>query len=779
MEIPIPSSQTGEESSDQELLLQQSQVKTSEDAFRTLLVKVATATAFLVSSLIVFYLLPFYPSPMALFLAIVVTIIAYRWSAVALLIMLLFAAPAYSYQLGGVLWALGTLAAIALALPFCVSNLPGAALGSAVGAAAGVLMLTPYFLFSLPLLAVTAMLRLRGSAIGAPWGIFMYLTFYLPFLFLVQPTAAEGETIPLFLSVDYPSQEALSHINLDSLKTAFQGNLNSGISGFPGASAYFVERWGGIALILSMLVAFVGIPAILNPPGRIRENRVILRGLSLLLLMLAIELVFLVPLQLLGKPLGYHTGLDGWSNVASLTGLMVAVGSVGFAAETWLCRRNLKVKLGSDLAMLSEGLRDLLENTRKLLDQVASACHDRDLVDEKATIVQCEEKVALTLESVRALGLPRLELSWNEFSNMRPQLSNLQLQLETKLLSHLEDSRRTYKTMVGGAIALGIAIDQDLLQAQMPSPEELDFDDAVAEQQILNSAFEELAGKLVEAGDILADTVKEEFDPEFSLATIDISHGFLDQGRYEDAARTILEDLQIIDGRIEASIVELAGKVTAMANNFKDVVTSRLVPAFESTGDSDSLAKCYHTADELEAVAKSVHNSGALADLIGIVDQSRRLADLATKTVDELKHKISSIEGDNDRRCPPRYNWGRNSHTDGDVQQLLDSTITTSYRLTLSSRFSVIERAVQAVEHQARITKHYSQVNELLINYPNVQQTIEVKMRASEVVDISELPVRPKYAVEYLKMYAAENHDDVAFDPKSGTLRFKTGKGTS
>lgn len=778
MESPILALKADEESTDQELLLQQSQIKSSEDTFRNLLAKVATAVAFLISSLIVFYLLPFYPTPVALFLAIVVTVIAFRWPAVALLIMLLLAAPAYSYQLGGVLWALGALVAIAFALPFCVSNLPGAALGSAVGAAAGVLMLTPYFLFSLPLLAISVMFRLNGSAVGGAWGIFMFFTVYLPFLFLVQPAASQGDTVPLFLSVDYARPEPLSQISLDSLKTAFQGGLNDGIGGFPGSSFYFIERWGGIALILSMLVAFVGIPTLINPSGRIKEARIVLRGLALLFLVLAIEIVFLLPLQLLGKPLGYHTGFDSWNNVAMLTGLMLAVGGAGFGIETWLCRRNLKVKLGSDLTMLSEGLRDLLENTKKLLYQVASVCHDKDLVDEKSTIAQCEEKVALTLESVRALGLPKLELSWNEFSNMRPQLSNLQLQLENKLLGHLDDSRRTYKNMVKGATSLGIAINQDPLEETAASTDELEFNDAIEEQQILNSAFKELAARLVAAGDMLADTVKEEFDPEFSLTTIDISHGFLDQGRYEDAARTILEDLQIIDGRIEASIVELAGKVTAMANNFRDVITSRMAPVFESIGDSDSVGKCNVVADELEAVAKSVHKSGALADLIGIVDQSRRLAELATKTVDELKYKIKILEADNDLRCPHKYNWGKNSHTDSDVQQLLNSVITATSRLTLGSRFSVIEKALQAVEQQVRIIKQYSQVNELLINYPNVQYILDERIKTNETVDISELPVKSKYAVEYMKMYAAENSEDISFDPRSGILRFKIGRNT-
>ena len=238
METTLPPLQAEEASSDQKLQ-QQDQIRSSEEAFRTLLSRATASIVFLASSLIVYYTLPFYPPAMSVFLAIVAGAVAYRWPAVALSIMLLFAAPAYSYQLGVTLWALSVPITIALVLPLGVSKLPGAALGSAVGAAAGALMLTPYFWLSLPLLAAVTLLRLKGSTAGGGWGLFMFLTFYLPFLFLIDTPVAAGETAPLFLQVDYPQPSALSSLDLDSLKTAFQGQLNNDVSGAPRFSQYF------------------------------------------------------------------------------------------------------------------------------------------------------------------------------------------------------------------------------------------------------------------------------------------------------------------------------------------------------------------------------------------------------------------------------------------------------------------------------------------------------------------------------------------------------------
>jgi hypothetical protein len=747
---------------DEGLLRQQGQVRSDEESFRALLGKVTISAIFLASSLIVYYLMPFYPPTMAVFLALIPAVIAYRWPAVALFLMLLFAAPAYSYQLGVTIWMLGILVSIAVVLPFSLSRLPGASLSCAVGAAAAVLMLTPYFYFALPLLAGITLLQLRGSLVGGAWGLFIFLTFYIPFLILADTSAAQGETIPLFLSVDYAQQPHLSNLDLSSLKSAFEGQINNSFSGFPGFPSYFIEGWGGIALILTMLVAVVITPAIVNTATR-----------------LAVALTFLVPLQLLAKPLGYHTGFATWNDIALLVGLMLALGVAATIAETWLSRRNIKVELKSDLAMLSLDLYELLDDAKKHLQQVAYVCPNNNLADEKSAIAQCEEKVALTLESISAMGLSRLELSYNEFCDMLSQLPKLQLQLETKLFNHLEESRHTYKSTVNEALALGIPDLQDIIQELSPSSEERDYDKALTEQDRLNKAFEELADKLISAGDTVANTIKDEIDPEFSLTTIDIGHGFLDQGRFEEAAQTIAEDLKIIDGRIEGSIIELAGKVAAMANSFREVVTSRLIPVVESIGDSNTLAKYNDTVAELDAIVRSVHNSRTLADIISIVEQSRKLVDLATNTVRELSQRINSMEADNDRRCPAKYNWGKNSHAVSEVQQLLSSIEHIPSEPTISARFNAIEKAVQAVEHQAKAIKQYSRTNEFLINYPNIEYILQEKLTINAGVAGRNLPVKLKYAQEYLKLYAAKHSSEVTFDSKSGVLKHSTSNATS
>lgn len=733
--------------------------------------KVATSFIFLITSLLVYYMLPFYPLAIAIFLAFIPAIVAYRWPAVALSLLLLIAAPAYSYQLGTTIWIMGILILIAFILPLGLSKMPGAALGAAAGAAAGALMLTPYFVLSLPLLGGITLLRLKGSAASGEWGLLTFLIFYMPFLFLIETPLASGEPVPIYLAVDYARQPVLNRLDLNSLQAAFSGQLNSDFSSFSGFSIYFIKKWSGIVLILALTAAIVAIPTLLNLSKRIRENRIVLRSLVPLLSLLSIELVFLVPLQLLQNPLGYYTGFDNWINVITLTVAMIILGTLGFIIESWFCKRDLKVKLRNELTRLSIELFDLLDKTKKYIKQASLVCSSKEFSDERAAIEQYEEKVSGTLDSASAVALQSLESSCLEFSDMLAQLPTIQLQLKTKLLEHLDDSRRSYKTTVKEALALGIPTIKNMTQTLPPQSAKNDFESIIEEQAQLNNAFKELATNLVSVGDMLASTIKDEIDSEFSLTTIDIGHGFLEQKRFEEAARTISEDLKIIDGRIESPIVELATKVTTMANDFKAVITTLLIPIFESIGDPDSLTKYHNTVEELKTMAQSVQGSRTLADMINIVEHSRKLADMATNTVSELKNRIRTIEAENDRMCPAKYNWGKNSHASGEVLQLLGSIESIQTESTLSSRFCIINKAVQAIERQASVLKQYNQTREFLINYPNIEFMIQEKLRTNMGLMGSELPVKPKYALEYLKMYITQNPDDVIADLKLGTLR--------
>lgn len=742
-------------------------------ALRRPLSQAGTSVIFLAASLILYCLLPYYPIAMALLLALVPAALGYRWPAAALSLMLLFAAPAYSYQLGGEPWAAYAAVGTAAVSPLCVRWLPGALIGCLAGVVAGTLMLTPYFYLSLPLLAGVTLVRPRGAAIGGLVAVSVFLALYMPFLFLQQAPASPGETVPLFAQVDYAQQPRLDHIGPDALRAALRGQTDSGVAATTGFSPYFVEGWSGFALVIAMLGAFVAIPSALGLSRLTRGSSVALRGLTPLLSPLTAGLVFLVPLLLLRGPLGYHTGFDEWESIVALAGVVLVLGGVALAAEICLHRRSWRSGLTGSLSVLLLELREPLNVTRERLQQVASVCHKVDLEDEKSSLSQCEEQVALATESLGVMRPRAMHMRRNELLSIRSRLLNLQLGIESKLFRHLDDCGNDFKHAVDGARELGVMDSPQAARMVSFAHNDHDFDSALAAQRRLNGVFEELAGRLVKAGDMVAAIVKAEFDPELSLPTIDISHGFLDRGQFDEAARIILEDLRIADGRTENHIAGLADRTIGTADRLREIIDTRLVAMSELIGDSQSIARCYGAVGELEAAISSVRGSRTLADLVGIVLESHRIADVAMSVVRELANEINNIKADNDRRCPARY--GREASGDAlrDVQELLASIESALSAESIGARLTAVEQSLHTIEEQAEAVKQHSLTNEFLMNFPIMEHIIDERLRFSQAVESAQLPADAKHALEYLLMYAAKNYSDITVDPRTGTFKRK------
>jgi hypothetical protein len=83
------------------------------------------------------------------------------------------------------------------------------------------------------------------------------------------------------------------------------------------------------------------------------------------------------------------------------------------------------------------------------------------------------------------------------------------------------------------------------------------------------------------------------------------------------------------------------------------------------------------------------------------------------------------------------------------------------------------------MEQQVKTIKQYRLISEFLINYPNIEFIVQEKLKSEPTVDSSDLPVKYKYAHEYLKMYAVMNHTAVTFDAKTGVLKNVSNNGSS
>ena len=129
---------------------------------------------------------------------------------------------------------------------------------------------------------------------------------------------------------------------------------------------------------------------------------------------------------------------------------------------------------------------------------------------------------------------------------------------------------------------------------------------------------------------------------------------------------------------------------------------------------------------------------------------------------------MREFEKRNDTRVPLDFQWGKDtqliSEIESSLRRLVDQTQT-----DLSDRLSNIEYGIKIIENEATTLKKYLIMNEFILNYVNIEPLISSLINIEGKVIPRQLPVRSKYAVQYLQLFAY-GKSNVTFDTSKNTL---------
>jgi hypothetical protein len=738
-----------------------------EQIFRYHLLRWAVPGIFLVSSLICFLLFPFYPLVISLIIPFILAIIAYKFPALSLLIFSLLLIPSYVYQLGISHWVLIGLLLGYLLISAIATGKPGASAGAAIGGLSGVLMLTPYFYFSIPLLAVILLLRLEGRRTGSILGIITFLMIYLPFL--LSSPLPEGNIVSLFTSVTCSLKPPLTYLNPSSIMDSLQGALNSNTFISSGFSAYFVDGFAGVAFIV---IGFLSIgPAAFDVPRRWLKRKSatkfdFLHGIAPLVSLLATSLIFVILLEALKGSIIYSTGFsDEPMSLVYLFAFALVVGFICFGIEMWAQRRDIGIDARVDLSILVPELHQLSDKVEQRLKEIKASCFGIDLNDEKRILSRSEEEIPKNLKISPNTSLSRLNGMLSDFKKIESQLNGAYSSAEVKLSQYFKNSAKEYKSLVDEATSIGLEV-----PSYLPPEKDISYEETITEQSNLDNAFRELATKLLTRGESIIKVIVKEIEPKFSSVTMDVARGFIEQGEFPNAARTILDELQTVNDGIRILISKFTTRIIKSANSLKSVINCDIIPTFETMGDLDSAAKYQKYLATIDATVQSIEGTKRLSDILDTVKQGNQLTEIVKDIVSELHEKIRNFEENNDHRVPQGYNWGKDNQTISGLKGILDSLGNSTNKLTINDRVGAIEQAIEFIKRLTSTLREYALTNEFLINYSNIEYLLAEKLRDKESVNSSELPVKSKYAIKYLRLYTANHYGETEFDPETESI---------
>ncbi|MFQ5826224.1 MAG: hypothetical protein ACE5IA_02600, partial [Dehalococcoidia bacterium] len=211
-----------------------------EARFRATTLRVLDCLGVLVASLAFFTLIPFYPTPFSILAAVALAAFTYRFPPATFVLMFALFIPGFVYQLGLAPEVVLAIALVWLLVVLSVAETPGGIGRMCLAVVAAMLMLTPYFFLSIPLLMGVALMRQKGMRAGALTSVLVFLTVYLPLLASTAADTSSSVFLPLLQQVSYAPKPALQIFHIPSLSALIQNGFGTNPRLLPILSLYTV-----------------------------------------------------------------------------------------------------------------------------------------------------------------------------------------------------------------------------------------------------------------------------------------------------------------------------------------------------------------------------------------------------------------------------------------------------------------------------------------------------------------------------------------------------------
>ncbi|MDO8473863.1 MAG: hypothetical protein Q7T05_08650 [Dehalococcoidia bacterium] len=765
-----------------------------EQRLRATLLSALAAAFVMIAALLLFLLVPFFPVQVAVFLAVVLGVLAFKAPSPAVTAMVLLAIPGYIYQLGlPLLVVIGM--AIVLFVPAASALQTGAVLGIATGAVAAMLMLTPLHFLALPIMIAIPLFRARGGKVGSTGAIIVFVALYLPLLVATQHVTQPDQVVPLLQSLHLDMKPGASVVDMGTVFSRLADGILMPGSGadtqfFKNLTMYLPVEFGGrvpplgfvlaIAFAASIAGAFLAL-ALFHWFERRETGNPRLYKFGPAASLFVADIVFLVPLALLSGPLAYTLEINPLGLLLSTA----AIGAIGGLAESRLKGRDRMVRLREDLGKTMPGLRRRVDELKTRIVEAKLASPHIELAPEQGLVGKSEQELAFTVETVEEMTTDDMAARLSMFRDLDGKLTAALDESFRKLCLYYDDDRRKFNDIISSLAQFGVIAGNAAEGPALSHLEPLGYKAVLDLQHKLKNAYKEAVQPVASAVNQLEETVRSEVDPEFQPVGIQIARNYVTQEKHDEALETFLNELTAMERLVSAAMAGLEEVVADRASNLQAVIRSSLLKMANSAGELESARYYEGVHAKLQSIA-TIKRGGdgdgretkRLPGLMETVSKVRALGEVTADVVARLLQNIARLETIIEAKVPASYNWGKNSLVSAHAESALAGLKPNGSSRDIHLRMARIAGGLKAIDEEATAVKQYSSVNEFLINYVNIEYLIDEGMATTGRMAYTDLPVKPSYAHQYLRLFLGTHYRRATLDEKSGTLKLTDAAGT-
>ena len=756
-----------------------------EQQYRKNLTKILFSTAIFLFSLIVLYTVPLYPIPIVFLISILSAVIGFRSIVSGFSLSFLLFIPAFLYQTSiPFWWLLLSLFIIGIFVTKALNN-PSNIFTIIVGITAASLFLTSYYFISIPLMLVYALIQKSDELSKNVGLLFSFLIIFIPFNALgfadqlsinlnTRPekiySLISDSTLPIFSKIIYETNPRLRSFSEFAPSESLSGFFSLQNNIFNSYLFVLIDNLVLLFIPILLIISFSFINVLDKIWPWMDERGVelsILPNFSYVITLIFGTLFFIIPLQTMQIPFDYSTGFNSSDSFKSI----ISAGTLGLAislSSINLSRRTEGAELTELVKEECNTYLQNIDNSHSELEEIQDICPGIDINTEITSLGEFKEELSITLDGLYTLTYSGLKEKSEKIQILHDSQEDSIDSLQLKVLNYHNDQLDKCKDMLVNLEKLGIGNLPTINSDHLTYDNELAFSDVLNNQHELNDYLLEVSQNTIRVAESLVTVVQKEFDNTLEFTSISISENFISQGKGGQALDTLLVTIASLHKRYHQLMQKTITNLKRLIQRSLKMHEYNIIPLNESLGQNPTDVETIDVAKQIQVHYDELSTFTGILYLPDVMAILEFLENGTHTVIGELMRLLREFEKRNDTRVPLDFQWGKDTQLISEIESSL-RRLDDKSQSDLSDRLSNIEYGIKIIENEATTLKKYLIMNEFILNYVNMEPLISSLISIEGKVIPRQLPVKNKYAVQYLQLFAY-GKSKVTFDSSKNTL---------
>ena len=409
-----------------------------------------------------------------------------------------------------------------------------------------------------------------------------------------------------------------------------------------------------------------------------------------------------------------------------------------------------------------------IDNSHSELEEIQDICPGIDINTEITSLGEFKEELSITLDGLYTLTYSGLKEKSEKIQILHNSQVNNTDSLQLKVLNYHNDQLDKCKDMLVKLEKLGIGNLPTINSDHLSYDDELTFSDVLNNQHELNDYLLEVSQNTIRVAESLVTVVQKEFDNTLEFTSISISENFISQGKGGQALDTLLVTIASLHKRYHQLMQKTITNLKRLIQRSLKMHEYNIIPLNESLGQNPTDVETIDVAKQIQVYYDELSTFTGILYLPDVMAILEFLENGTHTVIGELMRLLREFEKRNDTRVPLDFQWGKDTQLISEIESSL-RRLDDKSQSDLSDRLSNIEYGIKIIENEATTLKKYLIMNEFILNYVNMEPLISSLISIEGQVIPRQLPVKNKYAVQYLQLFAY-GKSKVTFDSSKNTL---------